>query len=145
MSCLQICIICGEEKLLDDFYTHPAMANGHLGKCKECCKKQERLRYKNNVLAMAIYDRQRQQTQERRNKKLVYQQTRRKNNPEKHKANQQVRHALRRGTIKKQPCAVCGSEKVQAHHKDYSKPLDVMWLCFPHHLKEHGKETRVPF
>ena len=44
---------------------------------------------------------------------------------------------LRRGKIKKQSCAKCGSGKSQAHHPDYSKPLEVVWLCRKHHDEVH--------
>jgi hypothetical protein len=40
--------------------------------------------------------------------------------------------AVKRGEIKYQPCEVCG-EKAQAHHDDYSKPLEVRFLCRTHH------------
>lgn len=48
-----------------------------------------------------------------------------------------------------QPCEVCGSEIVDAHHDDYSKPLDVRWLCPLHHRRLHagvpmGTERYVP-
>lgn len=43
---------------------------------------------------------------------------------------------VRRGQIKKQPCEICG-ELAQMHHEDYSKPLEIKWLCRKHHLELH--------
>lgn len=50
--------------------------------------------------------------------------------------------AILNGTLKKQPCEVCGEMKVDAHHDDYSKPLSVRWLCRKHHLAHHRKFNR---
>ena len=36
---------------------------------------------------------------------------------------------VKRGKLQKTPCEGCGSEKVQAHHHDYTKPMEVQWLC----------------
>jgi hypothetical protein len=47
--------------------------------------------------------------------------------------------AKRNGTLKVQPCEKCG-KKAQAHHDDYSKPLDVRWLCPVHHAEHHNME-----
>jgi hypothetical protein len=57
-------------------------------------------------------------------------------NPEKNRAHKKVFVAVRNGSLKKLPC-FCGETKVQAHHEDYSKPLDVMWLCKIHHILIH--------
>jgi hypothetical protein len=46
--------------------------------------------------------------------------------------------AIRRGTLTRGPCETCGSEKVEGHHDDYLKPLDVRWLCKKHHMDAHG-------
>lgn len=43
---------------------------------------------------------------------------------------------LKRGKLKRQPCEVCGSA-AQMHHDDYSRPLEVRWLCRFHHLELH--------
>lgn len=44
------------------------------------------------------------------------------------------------GTLKRGRCW-CG-RLGQAHHRDYSKPVEVEWLCHRHHLEVHGKEFR---
>lgn len=44
-------------------------------------------------------------------------------------AGSKVAEAIRLGKITPSPCEMCGEKKVQAHHDDYNKPLDVRWLC----------------
>lgn len=48
-----------------------------------------------------------------------------------------VRSAIFHGRLVKQPCERCGAGKAHAHHEDYSKPLDVVWLCQTHHQARH--------
>lgn len=61
----------------------------------------------------------------------------------KHQARTAVWYALKVGKISKQPCEVCGVDEVEAHHKDYSNPLDVEWLCMKHHrLLYHPTQYR---
>jgi ribosomal protein S27AE len=55
--------------------------------------------------------------------------------PERVEARNAVSYAIRRGKLKRKPCVVCGSEKVQAHHEDYLKQLEVVWLCRKHHRR----------
>lgn len=38
---------------------------------------------------------------------------------------------------KKQTCRICGNLKSEAHHDDYAKPYDVIWLCRKHHIIRH--------
>jgi hypothetical protein len=49
--------------------------------------------------------------------------------PERVRAREIVSKALKSGKLVKAPCIFCGSNNVQAHHDDYSKPLDVKWMC----------------
>lgn len=48
-----------------------------------------------------------------------------------------VREAIRKGLLVRGPCAICGEKRTDAHHSDYSRPLDVTWLCRPHHKRLH--------
>lgn len=57
--------------------------------------------------------------------------------PEKTKARNALNNAIRDGKIAARPCEVCGSTDSEAHHDDYSKPLDVKWLCPKHHAERH--------
>jgi hypothetical protein len=50
-----------------------------------------------------------------------------------------VKKALKDGTLARKPCEVCGSSKSIPHHPDYSKKLDVRWLCRTHHQLEHAR------
>jgi hypothetical protein len=61
-------------------------------------------------------------------------------NPEKRRAQIAVGNALRDRRITKGSCEECGTdERVEAHHEDYSKPLNVTWLCSACHGKTRRK------
>lgn len=60
-------------------------------------------------------------------------------NPEKVRAHQHANNATRRGHIEPQPCEVCGAERAEKHHDDYSKPLEIRWLCRQHHVDHHAR------
>lgn len=60
--------------------------------------------------------------------------------PEEHQkylARKTVENHIRAGKLIRQPCERCGALNAQAHHEDYSKPLDVMWLCPRDHKARH--------
>lgn len=59
--------------------------------------------------------------------------------PEKYAARNKLRLAVYAGKIKKLACEMCGDPKTHGHHEDYSKPLDVRWLCAKHHMFVHRK------
>ncbi len=63
-------------------------------------------------------------------------------NPEKHRARNKLRKAVQMGKIEKpSACQKCGvqSKRIEGHHEDYGKPLDVIWLCVSCHKNLHGK------
>ena len=69
--------------------------------------------------------------------RLTYGQRYRKKFPLKMSAVGKVWKALEKGRLIKQPCQICNAPKADAHHSDYGKALDVMWLCSKHHRAWH--------
>lgn len=56
-------------------------------------------------------------------------------------ARKMVYNWVHRGKMERQPCEICGSKLSSAHHDDYSKPLQVRWLCQKHHDLEDEKSS----
>lgn len=62
-------------------------------------------------------------------------------NPEKIRAQRKFRAAIKSGKlIRPDICDVCNkSGKIQGHHEDYNKPLDIIWMCNYCHLYHHQR------
>lgn len=61
----------------------------------------------------------------------------RQRDPLKARARAYIQKRVRHGEVKRLPCVHCGAPESQAHHPDYAKPLDVVWLCRACHIAEH--------
>jgi len=131
---LKTCFKCKEEKPVDNFYRHPQMADGRVNKCKDCNKKDVRENRAKKVDYYRKYDRKRGSRQDK-----SYRDSYKERFPEKYKAHYLLTNAVRDGRLKKGVCEKCGRKDTHGHHNDYSKPLDVRWLCPPCHAKEHPK------
>ncbi|WP_428383575.1 hypothetical protein [Nevskia ramosa] len=144
------CFRCLLLKPLDDFYRHPQMADGHLNKCKECTKQDVRSNRVVNIEHYRVYDARRNIRLDRVQMRANYQKTEKgaasvllaqsgyvKRHPEKRAAHIQLGKAVRDGSVIPQPCQVCGAGNAHGHHENYSRPLDVWWLCPKHHAERH--------
>lgn len=129
------CFKCNETKPLSEFSKHKGMADGHLGKCKQCAIEYAKKHRLENLESVRAYDRKRGNRQSKEYSKHY-----RKNNPEKYKAHNAVNNAIRDGKLKKGMCCEeCGEieRRLHAHHDNYSKPLQVKWLCPGCHKQHH--------
>jgi len=133
------------------FYEHKEMPSGYLNFCKECTKKRIKNHRLKNIDKIKEYERNRNSIPQRVKARRKYQKTKagkvaiqrarvkyRIKYPEKYRAKTVFGHAIRSGKIKRKPCEKCGKLNAQGHHADYSKPLDVQWLCVFHHLEAHN-------
>jgi hypothetical protein len=127
------CFKCNQIKPISDFYKHKTMKDGHLNKCKECAKIDVRTDRRLSENAR-LYDRRRyRENIDRRISQTITVMIWNEQNPEAYKAHYLVSNAIRDGRLEKLPCVVCGDSNSHAHHDDYSKPLEVRWLCAKHH------------
>jgi len=135
---MKICYKCNKQKPLSEFYKHSAMQDGYLGKCKDCARtdvknnrikreeyyqEYDKLRYKNNP------NRREQCLNSHKRMRSLY--------PDRYKARTALNNAVRDKRIERPVvCSKCKQRGgIEAHHEDYSKPLDVVWLCSTCHAK----------
>lgn len=133
------CFKCLATKPLAEFYKHAAMGDGHLGKCKECTKRDVGVHRQENLEHIRQYDRLRAAQPHRMAKNQATTAKYSADFPQRRKANVAVNNAIRDGRLEKLPCQVCGDPKSVGHHCDYECPLDVVWLCQPHHKQLHAQ------
>lgn len=127
---VKICSECYETKLSTDFYKSAINKDGLCGQCKICHNKKVNQSRKNKKLLSF--------KQIAPHKKFWLQE-----NKLKTKAHREVGYAIQTGKLVRQPCERCGTtEHVVAHHEDYSKSLDVVWLCKHHHKERHMEIDR---
>lgn len=134
---MKTCFKCSVSQPISCFYKHSKMADGHLNKCIACTKRDVLVHRKKNVEAIRSYDRERSKLPHRI--QISYQNAvaYRLKYPDRYRANSLVAAALKSGSLFKTPCGCCGSADTEAHHPDYSRPLDVIWLCAVHHKEIH--------
>ncbi len=154
------CKRCGETKPLSEYHKQAKSNDGHQLYCKPCNNGASRAWAKRNPDAVkVIHNRSyannsvsRRETASRcrsAEKSREY----RKNNRDKINKTQREHRALTRqkqnayrlvnaatksgDIVNPDQCEMCDSVSILAHHEDYSKPLEVNWLCAPCHGKVH--------
>jgi hypothetical protein len=136
----KICFKCRKRQQRSAFYDHRAMADGKLGKCKGCTKTDVKKRYQVAIADRHEYEKTRSLA--RKPYRARAQKRYRQRHPERYAARTAVSNALRDGRLTRGACKGCGTKtRVQAHHNDYSKPLDVEWLCFKCHREDRHYQT----
>ena len=136
---MKTCATCKESLPEGSFWKKANVFGGLQSSCKDCMNAYRRGKPKSD--AEREWHRKYDQTakgkatQSRKAKEWA------KRNPEKRKAHQAVMVAVRSGRlVSPEACSECGFKgKVEAHHDDYRKLLEVRWVCRPCH-REHHKE-----
>jgi hypothetical protein len=149
------CTVCAEEKPLDAFHQSRGMKDGHLNQCKECVRAYKRAWNKRNRASLnAAQKRFRERNPDAKryyerhpDKKREHRQAWAADHPEKIKAHSAVQRAVRAGTlVKPNECERCtrsfDPHLLHGHHEDYSKRLEVEWLCAYCHNQLHEEARK---
>lgn len=137
---MKSCTLCNATKPIDAFYKAPTR-DGRANQCIDCVKARARIRHANKTEEIRAYDRKRSNLPHRLLQRVRRTQREREQNPERYRARTAVNNAVRDGRLLKMDCAFCGAAKTVAHHHDYTRPLDVTWLCSPCHARFHALEA----
>ena len=150
----KVCKKCGIEKEPGEFYKQSHRDGQYFSKCRSCVQQDQKEKRKTNYELIRSYEKKSSSRAGVAEAKKEYRKSERgkdsrakgvkkwrARNPLKAEAHWKLNEAIRWGRILKQPCIICGNEKSQAHHEDYSLPLDVVWYCHTHHVARH-KELR---
>jgi len=136
----RVCTKCGRRKPLTDFPPHKHCRGGRNTQCRECINAYHReYNRRHPERARAKYRRFYHRHKDRIAKREQQLDRRAKND-----IRQLVRLAVKTGVLTKPDrCEHCGTtpppHRLHAHHPDYAKPLDVVWLCSYCHGKEHAR------
>lgn len=123
------CYGCGTDKPVSEFYKCSSHSDGLSSPCKSCDDKRRRTWGRQN--------RTRQKRIQQRSIEKNYSKILERNrawslaNPEKVRTRSLVYRAVVAGRlVRPKSCSRCGKRtKVEGHHEDYSKPLEVTWVC----------------
>lgn len=143
------CCDCHEWLSVDNFDTYNKNGKTYYqSKCKPCRKiynTSKEVREKNKIQQEKNKEKYKE-TAKRYNQSKRGREVRRKAskkywdaNSKKNSARKKVRTALRNGSmVRPNKCSMCGKQcKPEAHHEDYNKPLDIIWVCKSCHTNIH--------
>lgn len=147
------------------FYKDNRTSHGRTSACKGCCKKAMRVYYFSHKKEVAAYLLAHREVivANRREYNLSHRKHRRRStknwyrlhrdecvlkswlfyhtHKQRYKAYRTVARAIKMGDLVVGDCADCGkspdAETIHAHHKDYGRPLEVIWLCQSCHQARH--------
>jgi len=143
---MKVCTVCGKEKPLLEFYKRNYRPCGYKSECKVCSEKHRQTPEGKAAIKRYFQSEKGKAAIKRGNKRYYV------NHPEICKAYREkypIRYAayilldtaVENKKIKKpKRCSMCNREtKIQGHHEDYYKPLEVIWVCQICHKKLHKK------
>ncbi len=146
------CKKCKKNLPLSEYSRDKRLSDGHRNDCKNCLKeirnrpdrKQKEREWQRRNMGRYAETRKNYRNSHK-SEEAIRMNKYRKNNRYKINTHQRVYVAIRDGKlVKPSKCSECGQHGlVQGHHEDYSKPLEVVWLCPKCHKSRHliGKEA----
>jgi hypothetical protein len=135
------CPKCKKNLPICEYSKRSNRKSGIASRCKKCLKISDRMYRQVNRIRIAKYAKKYRQIN--KDRILEYNKKHKPVTRLHSKAHWAVRSSLIRGLIRKEPCKYCGDLGTEAHHSDYSKPLDILWVCKKHHRRIHANGLEV--
>lgn len=132
----KICIVCGDKKGINEFPWRKDR-DTYRNSCYSCESKRRAVYMNKDIEASRERAKRSYLVHKDRFSKRSRDMVVRKD--KKYIARYTLRYAIFSGRIKRGACRDCGKPNADAHHEDYSKPLEVVWLCRKHHGITHRK------
>ena len=155
---MKCCSKCNQNKPIIEFGKNKRNSDGLTVWCKTCRNEYQRQYRKDNIDKVRksnrlskrreraikgndfFRKRERSWYQNNKEHKREYVANRRQDDKKKIWAQNKLNKAVKSGKVARPKiCPICNEEKkIDGHHYDYNKPLDVIWACRSCHMKEHS-------
>lgn len=130
---MKVCTKCGVDKPLTEFNRDGKALDGLRTRCRECVRAQSAGWRARHPDAWRTY------MEAHRTEYAAYARQHKLRHPTKRAAREALHYAVVVGrVIRPSTCPACGrTGRIEGHHDDYSRPLDVQWLCSRCHKALH--------
>jgi hypothetical protein len=152
------CKVCHQIKPFDQFYKHARLSDGRLNKCIECLKIHIKAYREKHAERYKVYEQARANLPHRVAQRREYIVTdagkaARKRATENYRKKYPMKYATKiifgnaiknKLIIPENQCSMCAStNQIEGHHDDYTKPLEVRWLCSKCHKQWHKHNQAI--
>lgn len=155
---MKVCQVCRVSKELEQFHADKRGSQGRSNRCRSCASEYAKVYYSLNKEQIKATSREYRgsnagnikrkikewlSTEGGKAKTAAVKKKHRQKYPDRHTARKLLRLAVKSGdVVRGEVCETPGCSSaagLEGHHVDYTRPLQVVWLCKPCHTAVHRR------